>query len=113
MVDLQRVNSSIGRQFRLVLKRFVLYNILFFSQALDQASDLVRYEVKKMEDQAVSTSDEPMFDSTNVNLITSLVGILQDISKSGWFIFLDTFLSSLKSQFSYKHTFRFLVGLIV
>ena len=52
-------------------------------QALDQASDLVRYEAKKMEDQAVTTSDEPMFDSTNVNLITSLVAILQEISKSG------------------------------
>ena len=52
-------------------------------QALDQASDLVRYEAKKMEDQAVSTSDEAMFDSTNVSLITSLVAILQEISKSG------------------------------
>ena len=57
-------------------------------QALDQASDLVRYEAKKMEDQAVSTSDEAMFDSTNVSLITSLVAILQEISKSGSKIFL-------------------------
>ena len=60
-------------------------------QALDQASDLVRYEAKKMEDQAVSTSDEAMFDTTNVSLITSLVAILQEISKSGSIICLLLF----------------------
>ena len=60
-------------------------------QALDAASDLVRYEAKKLEDQQTSSSsssgggDDNNFDENNINLITSLVAILQEISKSGSF----------------------------
>ena len=53
-------------------------------QALNGASDLVRYEAKKLEDQALSEATS-LFDENNVNLITSLVAILQEISKSGQF----------------------------
>ena len=63
-------------------------------QSLDAASDLVRYEAKKLADQSSSDQSDSMFDENNINLITSLVAILQEISKSGL-----RFLSVLKVDF--------------
>jgi len=100
MVDLQRVNSSIERQFSqieqhssLLVQRDGSHSM---EQSLDAASDLVRYEAKKLADQSSSDQSDSMFDENNINLITSLVAILQEISKSGL-----RFLSVLKVYFFY------------
>ena len=74
-------------------------------QALDAASDLVRYEAKKLEDQQTSSSsssgggDDNNFDENNINLITSLVAILQEISKSGSFAKVVKNLTNHKAYF--------------